>query len=247
MVNLAKSKNIKRKNILSIGMSISLIILISVMNSTRVGATFPAEFYQGEQFTWEIDNISVGNNLWFNVSTFGFVSNWHANNGDMVSFEISDWKEINQQNYLFGDLTIGNLTISTDNQDIAFNLALSAYPWYGGLISLEENWLALDEVTPFDNESIAQITHNKQVTVLGREIAAVEILYDDGFQKSELIYEPTTGALLSTNTSSGAFWLQMHLNYSSIPLPFPTEQSPLIGSVCVVIALGVLTLKQKRK
>jgi len=154
--------------------------------------------------------------------------------------------EIENKEYLTGNLDIGNLSLTTHDQDIGFNLGLAAYPWYGGLVSLELDWDELSDVTPF-NGSDAQVTYNILTNILGQEVEAIRMNYDDGFQVTELLYEPKTGILLGANTTVGSFSLSMHLTYSSIPLPSATSNFPAITIVSGFLVLSVFSFIWRRK
>ena len=235
----------KKNNKISI-LLIILTILFSCVIVENVLAELPEELYYGENFTWTIENISTENNLWYNVSDFSFVGNWHANQSDIVGFTALNSVEIESKEYLTGNLDIGNLTVETHDQDIGFNLGLSAYPWYGGLVSLESDWDELTDATPF-NGTDAQVTYNVIVNILDKEVEVIRIDYDDGFQITELLYEPRTGILISANTTSGSFSLSMHLTYSSIPLPSATSNFPAITIVSGFLVLVVFSIVWRRK
>ncbi|HUT79914.1 MAG TPA: hypothetical protein VMZ29_01830 [Candidatus Bathyarchaeia archaeon] len=245
MKNSTSKQFPKQRIILVVLLFISYFI--AIMGNTITGsASFPAEFYQNENISWEIDNISSGTTTWYNMSDYSTISTWYANKSDIITFNITDWKQISEQNYLLGDLSLGNLTITTDNQDIGFNLVLSIYPWYGGLIALEQDWNGLSGITPFTGNMYVEINYDKLVTVLNQRVEAIEIIYDEGLQKTNLIYEPITGILLSANTTFGSFWLQMHLNSSTVPLP-SVSQSIGFKSFIVISSMGVAILLLKKK
>ncbi|MHA1122032.1 MAG: hypothetical protein ACTSPC_04405 [Candidatus Heimdallarchaeota archaeon] len=225
---------------------IIITILISCVIVQNVSAKIATELYYGENFTWIIDNVSAGNNEWYNVSTWGFYANWHANQSYVVGFTVLNSVEIENKEYLTGNLDIGNLSLTTHDQDIGFNLGLAAYPWYGGLVSLELDWDELSDVTPF-NGSDAQVTYNILTNILGQEVEAIRMNYDDGFQVTELLYEPKTGILLGANTTVGSFSLSMHLTYSSIPLPSATSNFPAITIVSGFLVLSVFSFIWRRK
>ncbi len=227
---------------------IAITILISCVIVENVSAKIATELYYGENFTWVIDNVSAGNNEWYNVSTWVFYDNWHANQSDVVGFTVQNSVEIENKEYLTGNLDMGNLTVETHDQDIGFNLGLSAYPWYGGLVSLELDWEGLTDATPF-NGSDAQVTYNIITNILNQEVEAIRINYDDGFQITELLYEPRTGILLGVNTTSGSFSLSMQLTFSSIPLPTTTNNFPAItiGSGFLVLVVFSIIWRRKKK
>lgn len=238
------------KNKIKIGfIVITIVILISLnLNEMNVLGSFPGEFYEGENFTWKIDSINEGNNMWYNVSNFNFIANWYANISDEISFSIEGLTTLDNEDFLIGDLVIGNLSIKTNNKDIAYNLAISAYPWYGGLLSLEPNWVGLESITPF-NESESEITYDQKIPVLGQLINSVKISYEDAFQETILYYDSITGILLLANTTSGSFNLDLHLTYSSMPLPTVTEGLSFHGLIPLIIGLGamVILIRMQRK
>jgi len=225
---------------------IVITILISCVIVQNVSAKIATELYYGENFTWIIDNVSAGNNQWYNVSTWGFYANWHANQSNVVGFTVLSSVEIESKEYLTGILDIGNLSVTTHDQDIGFNLGLSAIPWYGGLISLEEDWTILEDVTPFNGEN-ASIEFDHQANVIDTVVETYKMSFDDGFQTTELVYEPNTGILISANTTVGSFSLSMHLTYSSIPLPSATSNFPAITIVSGFLVLVVFSFVWRRK
>jgi hypothetical protein len=235
----------KSKIICYIVIITTLTFIITNINKINVNGSFPGEFYEGENFTWVIDSINVGNNLWYNVSTFSFVANWHANVSDEINFSVDGYTSISDEDYLVGDLEIGNLSTKTNNKDIGYNLALSANPWYGSLLSLEFNWETISTITPFNGPD-ADIAYDKTIAILGQNINAVKIIYEDDFQESILYYEPITGLLLRANTTSGSFNLNMHLTYSSMPLPNISNGLPFYGMIAIITGLGVLVILKKK-
>ncbi|MBK5113458.1 MAG: hypothetical protein JJE41_07495 [Candidatus Heimdallarchaeota archaeon] len=176
--------NLKKINRKSSYLLIVTTILISCVIVENVSAKLPKELYYGENFTWIIDNVSTGNIVWYNVSTWGFIANWHANQSNVVSFTVLNSVEIESKEYLTGILDIGNLSVTTHDQDIGFNLGLSAIPWYGGLVSLEPDWGTLTDVAPF-NDVNATILYNDTASVVETVVDTYRITYDDGFQTTE--------------------------------------------------------------
>ncbi len=238
----------KKKNQLISHLFIIVTILLSCLVLENVSAKLPKELYYGENFAWVINDVSTGNNEWYNVSTFAFYANWHANQSGEIGFTVLNSVEIESKEYLIGILDVGNLSVVTHDQDIAFNLGFSAYPWYGGLISLEQDWMGLEEKAPF-NEDQASIEYNTQDRVSDIEIDTYTISFDDGFQTTELEYEPRTGILIAANTTSGLYSLSVHLTYSSIPLPAASSNFPAITIMSGILALIVfsMTWRMKRK
>jgi len=225
-----------------------LIILISCFVVENASAKLPKELYYGENFEWTIESISDGSSPWLNLTDFSTVDNWYAGQSNVVGFTVFSSETIDDKEFLIGILDIGNLTIVTNDQEIGFNLVLSAYPWYGGLISLESDWAMLEDVAPF-NEEHANIEYNVRDRVVDIEVDTHRITYDDGFQETELAYEPRTGILVGVNTTSGSFSISMELTYSSIPLPSATSNFPAltIASGFFVLIIVATTWRFKKK
>ncbi len=233
-----------------------IVILISiglgVMQSKKqfmVQGVLPTDSYIGENFSWHIQNITSDNNQWLNWTSFTFEANWHANIGDEVNLTISDSKIINDKTYLEGNFKIGNLSIATNDYDIGSNLAISCYPWVGGLITLESSWDDLSDQSPF-NSTTASVQTDMVVYVFEKPVAAVMIRYDDSFQTSVFYYEKETGILISASTNVGSYRLILSLDETSIPLP-TTVSSVGIGygfiTTVVIGCLSLLIASKKRK
>ena len=108
------------------------------------------------------------------------------------------------------------------------------------------DWTILEDVTPF-NEENASIEYEHQDIVIDTVVDTYKITYDDGFQTTELEYEPRTGILISANTTSGSFSLSIRLTYSSIPLPLATSNFPAITIVGGFLVLVVFSIVWQRK
>jgi len=240
MINI----NNKKTTLVSILVIMCIITTLSIQANT-VSGRFPVEFYPGENFSWKIDNISDGTNQWINWSSMNFSSaiDWYANNSDSLQFTVEDYVEIENKNFLRGSMSMGNLSVSTNDYNIGTNLILSAYPWVGGLVSLEEDWETLKTETPFDTAA-ATIQYDQKI-VLGVEINTVTLSYNESFQQTEVVYEEVTGILISTNTTFGLFHLEMHLLSSSIPLPALTSNTSLLGLGCFITTGIFLVINQK--
>ena len=241
----------KLRKILPIAILISIGLgVMQANNQFMVQGVLPIDSYIGETMSWNVENITSGNIEWLNWTSFTFQANWHASIGDKVNFTISDSKIINDKTYLEGNFKIGNLSLTTNNNDIGLNLAFSCYPWVGGLIALEPVWDDLSNQFPF-NSTKASITTDLVVAIPGKTVAAVRILYDDGFQTSEFFYEQETGILLSAETAAGSFWLKLLLNETSISLPTTIASSGIIGfnliTTVVIGCISLLLFKKKRR
>ena len=239
MANKNIAKNRKGFKFLLISF-IAFLMLISDQSKSAIAA-FPPEFYPSESFEWTIDNISPQVNTWYGEES----SSWYANVSDKVTFDITSTINIEGIDYTAGDLVIGNLTEETDTIGMGFNLVLSIYPWYGGLVSLETDLTTIIKEYSL-NASLTDVSETT-FTVLDQELDTVEINYRDAFQATQLIYEPVTGILLYTNTSFGSFWLEMTLTESTIPLPEPSRKLSIAGLTYLLTSLTIAKIVSKRK
>ena len=151
-----------------------------------------------------------------------------------------------------GDVELGHRAsakpkLPESDHDIGTNLGLSSYPWVGGLIYLG-NWPSLTNNHPLNNTEIVSISLTEKTTILGTDVDAVKISYDDGFQKTELCYEHSTGVLISANTTIGSFHLELKLKGASIPLPTASQGASLpAATVLLMGAIVVIPLKRIEK
>lgn len=225
------------------------MVIVATNNQKSALGSLPATSYSDQSFSWVIDDISIGSNVWINSTLWFTIANWHANIGDEITYNISDVFQIENKDYTKGSLNIGNLSLTTNDHAIGTNLALSYYPWVGGLISLEKDWMTLGDVTPFSTNTNITIDTDSKATILEKEVNTVKFKLNDSSQQTELVYEAETGILVSGKTSAFGFNLEIHLSSSSIPLPSITPGIPQPGLICFLVSISLLTftLNIKRK
>ncbi len=214
-------------------------------NQKFASGSLPVVLYPGESFSWVIDDISTGTNIWINSTLWFTIANWHANINDEISYNVNDVIQIENKDYTKGSLNMGNLSLATNDHAIGTNLAFSYYPWVGGLISLEKDWMTLGEVTPFSANVNITIDTDSKATILGKEVSTVKFKLNDSSQQTELVYEIETGVLVFGKTSAFGFNLEIHLSSSSIPLPSITPSVPQPGLICFLVSISLLTLTLK--
>jgi hypothetical protein len=216
-------------------------------NSTKGG--LPSYFYQGEDFSWEIKNVTSNVMEWYNFTTFALMGKWQANIGEFITWNVTDFTTISGKEYLIGTLEIGNYSLTTNDYNIGNNLILSVYPWIGGLISLEISWEELKNVAPF-NQTDVTITTNQIINFHGKETAVVKITNNAVGQYTELIYEKTTGILLTSKANFGDYFHEIVLNQTTVPLAVVTNNISALNPLAVTTALlfisSVLALRKKK-
>jgi len=245
------------KKTLRISKIIFVIILLQMFvvvtnNQKSASGSLPVVFYPGESFSWVIDDISIGVNTWINWTSTEWptIGNWYANVSDEITYSVSDIIQIENKDYTKGSLNIGNLSLITNDYSISTNMILSYYPWIGGLISLERDWMTMGEVAPFSTNANITIDTDSTATILGKEVKTITFMQNDSSQQTELVYEAETGILVSGKTNFDPFKLELHLSSSSIPLPTITLGLPQTGLISFLAPLSLLTftltIKRKR-
>lgn len=231
-----------RKKTILIVMIVFSIITITQAQFGNVNGQFPVEFYPNEEFSWKINSINNSTNYWLN-SSWNVLGKWKASENEKINFTVSSYETIENRNFLFGDLEIGNFSLQTNDYDIGLSLTLSLSSWMGGFICLDD-WENLESKIPFNSFTQNQI-QEIETTSLGIKVYAMKFYYNDSFQTTELIYEKASGILLSANTSAFGYYLNLQLANSSIPLPSISQSVPMFGFVCVLSSSILLVISRK--
>ena len=170
-----------------------------------------------------------------------YFGTWSVKEGDKVMFNITSVTS----NSINGTLTLGNVTFSNvRNNDVGSALALSIYPWMGGLIANSSDWDDITQLVENTNTTISveQITHfvNGDNLTLVARIFEVSNYYG---QYSKLIYDNETGILLEGITSFSNYLLSLSLEFTSIELNIQAQKTmwtPLLVSVFSVVIVVIL-------
>ncbi|MHA2355647.1 MAG: hypothetical protein ACXADC_10765 [Candidatus Thorarchaeota archaeon] len=160
--------------------------------------------------TWSvIEAPEVAFALWYSGT-----GNWLASSDSQMTFEIT-----NLDDDVEGQLTLGNITVSANDTDIARDLTLGVWgltPWLPGLVvKIGENNLESLNQTAFDSaDRVSGNYLNGTMTSEYTPIEASGVTYDclvfdfeqdpTGFgdpQLTTLAYDTATGALVWANTS----------------------------------------------
>ena len=101
------------------------MVIVETNNQKSASGSLPVVFYPGESFSWVIDDISIGNNVWINSTLWFTIANWHANISDEITYDVSDIIQIENKDYTKGSLNIRNLSLTTNDHAIGTNIAIS--------------------------------------------------------------------------------------------------------------------------
>jgi hypothetical protein len=119
--------------------------------------------------------------------------------------------------------------------EIGMNLALSAYPWCGGLVA-PTDWS--------ENRGIilAATADNVSYQVLNN---LAFIHYENYGQVTDLMYDMPTGVLIFAKTSMGAYWLEIHLDAYAPSQAIPGFEPFLVILTTTLVVATIITMMKK--
>jgi len=181
------------------------------MSSTRAVNGYSSEIQIGRIVTWQIESAPVDA---FNMYYTGG-GNWIAQNESTIIFAIDSFDED-----VLGYLTIGNVSVLTNDTDIAKDLTLGVWgtptQWWPGLIvnvgqsnieSLNASAYASAERVSGNYLNGTMITSYETINANNEQHECIVFDYDQdptGFgepQRTHLAYSLETGVLIEVNTS----------------------------------------------
>ncbi|MCK4740179.1 MAG: hypothetical protein KAT22_01430 [Candidatus Thorarchaeota archaeon] len=184
---------------------------------------------------------------------------WLAESADIMSFTITTLDE-----YVTGDLTIGNFTIEANNTDVAGNLVLGVWgstPFYPGLVVAigQDN---LDDLNATAYAVAERVQGNlngtmessyESVVVGGTSYDSIVFDYEQdpsGFgepQRTYLAYDTLTGVLVRANTSITIVnEYILVLEIQSILSPGP-DMLLIVGGLSIVAIVVIVIVVVKRR
>ena len=184
---------------------------------------------------------------------------WLAESADIMAFTITTLDE-----YVTGDLTIGNFTIEANNTDVAGNLVLGVWgstPFYPGLVVAigQDN---LDDLNATAYAVAERVQGNlngtmessyESVVVGGTSYDCIVFDYEQdpsGFgepQRTYLAYDTLTGVLVRANTSITIVnEYILVLEIQSILPPGP-DMLLIVGGLSVVAIVVIVIVVVKRR
>ncbi len=220
--------------------------------------------YGNTTITWTIIDAPEQAFGWWGPG-FVFLGKWIAEDGTKMTYEITEVGGSNR--YLTGNLVLGNLSISTNNTEIANNLILGlsglvswspgvAIPVSGDSIQ-KENTTAYAAVERASGNWLNGTLQSRyeNITVNGIEYECIvwdfiqdPVLYGKP-QITTLAYDLATGVLVrgnSTYTFDVPYILVLELDFISIPQPVDVGTiSLIIGGLGVGVILVLVLLKRK--
>jgi hypothetical protein len=246
-------------------MTLAMLVIILqptlVLTASGYSTVLQPQEYGNTVITWSVIDAPEHSFGWWGPD-FVFVGNWLATDGSKMTFEVTRIGE--SGTYLTGSLSLGNLTITTNNTEIANNLILGLSgltTWFPGLvIPIGEGSIQTQNQTAY--AAAARVPGNwlngtveswyENLTVSGTEYDCIAwnftqdpTLYGKP-QTTYLAYDLATGVLVECNTTyTFDFPYIFALQLDSIQTP-QSISIPMIALVAggvgglVIVALVVL-------
>ncbi|MHA2187548.1 MAG: hypothetical protein ACW99V_04845 [Candidatus Thorarchaeota archaeon] len=189
---------------------------------------------------------------------------WIAEIGSKMNFSINE-----VDGFLEGELQLGNISIVSNDTDIAKDLVLGVgvfgeRAWLPGFVVEigQDNFDSLNETAYASASRVAGNYMNgtmtssyEQMTVSGVIYESIQFEYaqdDSGFgepQRTQLAYDMNTGILIWANTSfrfDVPYHLEFELQSYSIPVDgIPTTIAFLVAGSIIVVLVGVYIVKKR--
>lgn len=215
-----------------------LFILLLLNISASTTASF-VNINVNDWIEYSVKNSSNSTNGFYGSWPPGlFYGNWSVENGDKIRFQVDSIDSFN----INGTLILGSVIFeNVRNIDVASALALSIYPWNGGLFANSSDWRAIVALVEDTNTTISSqknYFHRINETDSFFSIQKFETLNYYG-QNSVFTYDFHSGVLLSARTSFGDYLLEISLENTSIKIGSTTQTlvSPMMLSFILVISI----------
>ena len=251
---------------------IILTIVLILMLATQVVAVtdnnYDERLYPTEEsntiITWDIIDVPEVPFSWWG-SGFVFIGNWIADDSTNITYEITEIGESDE--YLTGDLVLGNLSLTTNDTEIANNLILGISglaPWTPGLVISvgDENIQNENETAYAAAERIEGNWGNGTVESWYETLAINGVNYDciiwnftqdqpsyGDPQLTYLAYDLVTGVLVKCNSTyrfNVPYVFVMEINNIAFP---NLSILPLVilgvAGVSIVVIVAVIILKKR--
>ncbi len=248
--------------------TITLVMLVLQLNMVSTAAGYsnvlqPTD-YGNTLITWSVIDAPETAFGWWGLD-YTPHGNWLAEDNSKMTFEVTSIGDSNA--YLTGVLTLGNLTMTTNNTDIGYNLVLGLsglMTWYPGVAiptgasSIEAQnqtaYVAAERVAGnWLNGSIDAWYENIPVGGTQYECIVWDFAQDaTGYgqpQLTTLAYDIETGVLVQSNstyTFDEPYILVLELESIQVPQP-PIDLGliAIISGILVVALIVVVVVKRK--
>ena len=216
-----------------------IFLLLSVLLFSFGTSGVKAEEFEvetGSNAKWIINSVSDQPVSWYRIDVWTDLGSWAAENNSKIQYTITEIQE-----EIYGDLTIGNLSISdASSAEIASDLAIGVLMWGPGLIT-HTNWTKhINEATEQSqsdwlNGSL-HITESTE-SYLSISLETIKFTMVSASQNTTLIYDRNSGILLEAQTGFGSYFLDIELSSTDPPLKEVKGQFLTISWMDVFIPL----------
>ncbi len=210
-------------------------VLLSVQPVTAQAPAYAPGLYPNAftspKLHWRITNVTD------EVVEFGFGSGtyWEVQTGQELTFKIQEIAN----DELHGFLTIGNLTLPSNDSRIAAELVFSIWPWFPGLVS-HLDWDAVDQAATAATTSFYM---NGSLEILTTSTTKSYVYHQGpwGNQNTTLVYDLGTG-ILQAGYTEFFFLNDYHLGIEFMILTqSSTSLVTLLFVTVLMIALIIIT------
>lgn len=254
----------KRQTLMTLLFVMILLHPIATISASGYSSVLSPQAYGNTVISWDIvdaPEYAVG---WWGPG-FVFLGNWFAEDGDRMTFAVTEIGDADA--YLTGELVLGNLTLTTNNTEIGYNLILGLaglVSWLPGIaIPVGESSVQAENQTAFAaaervfanwlNGSIDAWYENITIGSVEYECIVWDFIQDDpiygGPQLTTLAYDLETGVLVRCNsTYTFDFPYIFVLELESVQAPQSLDIGMVVmlaGSLGVIGILAVIVLKRR--
>lgn len=177
-------------------MSVAVVTTATEMSASDTNDTYLST-HQWNLVQWNDENLVE----WYSHGLF-----INATTNSAVTFNLTEYQPSNLTFPSEGLLSIGNTTVTSDNEDIASSLTLSVWPWHPGLVT-HINWTHHTLQATAAAESVylqgtLTVEENLSYEFGSFNRKAVKFVYNQnsslGNQNTSLVYDMATGVLLQS-------------------------------------------------
>jgi len=197
-----------------------IFLLLSVLLFSFGTSGVKAEEFEvqtGSNAEWIINSVSDQSVAWYRIDIWTDLGSWVAENNSKIHYTVT---EIHEE--IYGDLIIGNLTISNSSSaEIASDLAIGVLMWGPGLIT-HTNWTkhkieAQEQAQSDWLNGTLKITESTK-SYISISLETIKFAMVSASQNTSLVYDKNSGILLEAQTGFGSYFLDIELSSTDPPL-----------------------------
>jgi hypothetical protein len=224
-----------------IALVLTLIIFTVVLNSPAQTVAYSSEIKDGTIAVWNVE-MATNFTMWYTGGGYCAIEN-----ESVMAFGISSVEE----DEVIGTLSIGNVTVETNDTAVALDLTLGVWPtWLTGLFvevgqnsieSLNESGYAVAERVPGNPMNGTMTSRYENITVGQTTQECIVFDYEQdppGTQVTHVAYSLSTGVLVEADTTV-TFGSTYLLVISLLEVGYPTPVDFTVDLTGMIIFSGV--------